>query len=489
MILVHTDQIQEGMILADNIRLEGCLLLSRGTVLNEKRLEQLKKHYKSPFLWVDNSEELQNTIRIEAPELPATMEKKIFLPGQYVCVQGEKADCLYILAAGELDVIYTDNSLLTEQKDIMEKLSLVRKYGKKVNSIKGRMSNFGEIGVILGENRGATLCACKNSLLAIIPTDTAGFCKTLLNTPVLGLNIAITTAKRLKETYSRISEYKKLIDTANIRFQKCSDIYTRLAKNIYKKAEKGKNYTLCCIHDQIKLSMLYSLTRKVKDSTMEETCISRKSTINTDEKIFFYGEIVKKKIGEYIFSSGETGNCMYILIYGSIGVFRDNKLIATYKNKGDLIGTVTALLNHASGQKKSEPRKNEVKALSYSRLLCIKPDDFSTLVKNNPDLVLHITRTLAENLKEALYEYSEIQKSTEKIVQQFCLCRNSCAIEVQNIFSMFLKKTELAQECCSELKILSHLPELVDDSYQELSTKIDILNTEISQKGNCAVCL
>jgi CRP-like cAMP-binding protein len=222
---------------------------------------------------------------------------------------------------------------------------------------------------------------------------------------------------------------------------------------------------------------------------MEETCVSRKSALNPDEKIFFYGEIVKKKIGEHIFCPGEDNNCMYVLIYGSIGVFRNNSLIATYKNKGDLIGTVAALLNHASGYKKNEPRKNEVKALSYSRLLRIKAEDFNFLVKNNPDLVLHVTRTLAENLKEGPHEYSEIQKSTEKMIERFSLCCDSCAREVQNIFAMFLKKTELAQECSAELKILNHLPEMIDNSYRELCTKTTILNTKTDQKGNCAICL
>jgi hypothetical protein len=75
------------------------------------------------------------------------------------------------------------------------------------------------------------------------------------------------------------------------------------------------------------------------------------------------------------------------------------------------------------------------------------------------------------------------------MIERFSLCCDSCAREVQNIFAMFLKKTELAQECSAELKILNHLPEMIDNSYRELCTKTTILNTKTDQKGNCAICL
>jgi CRP-like cAMP-binding protein len=469
MILVNIEKLQEGMILADALSCRGQVLFPKGAVLNEKRITQIRKYRDITGVWIDNSSEQKRIIAKNSPNSVRAMKKFFLCPGQYICIQGEKADCLYILVSGELNVIYTDETRFPPKADALEKLPVIEKHGKIVSSIKGKMNSFGELGVILGENRSATLQAVSDSIIAQIPVGTEGFSKTLISTPHLGMNIAVNTVKRLKDVYSKISGYHELITHAESVLQEYSAVYMELADSIFRKSQETKDYNLCCVHDRIKLSPLYKTDRKPRKYEPEDTCISRKTgTDIQDEDIFSHGQILEVKAGYEILSPGENSNRMYVLAYGNVGVFHGEKLVATYNSRGDLIGAVNILFAHAVKQKDIEQRTATVKALSDSQVLVIASSEFDSLVKTAPALVLHITRTMAEKLKDSLSEYSETRKNVEIIIERFAGSENSCVEEIKKVISVFMKKPDSAYECSAELKVLHKLSGMLQDKYKEL---------------------
>lgn len=459
------------MILAVAVSCRGQLLFPKGAVLKEKIITQIRKYRDITGVWIDNSNEQKKLIAQNSPASVKAMKKLFLNPGQYICIQGEKADCLYILVSGELNVIYTDESLFPPKAGALEKLPVIEKHGRIVNTIKGKMNSFGELGVILGENRSATLQATTDSIIAQIPVGTEGFSKTLINTPHLGMNIAINTVKRLKDVYSKIYGYHELIVHAEAAMKEYSTVYMELADSIFQKSQKTKDYNICCVHDRLKFSPLYKTDRQSRKYEPEDSCISRKGGTDIhDEDIFSHGQILNKEAGTEILSPGENSNRMYVLIYGNIGVFHGDKLVATYNSRGDLIGAVNVLFAHAAKQKNIEQRTASVKALSDSQLLVIASSEFDNLVKKAPALVLHVTRTMAEKLKDSLLEYSETRKNVERIISRFAGNENSCAEEIKKVITLFMRKPDSAYECSAELKVLHKLSGMLQDKYKELLT-------------------
>jgi len=94
---------------------------------------------------------------------------------------------------------------------------------------------------------------------------------------------------------------------------------------------------------------------------------------------------------EIVFTEGEHGNVMFFIISGTVSINRKNQIIRTMK-RGDYFGEMSMLLN--------APRTATAKVLEgNTRIVVISQENFETILKESPEVVLTILKEMTLRLK------------------------------------------------------------------------------------------
>tara|TARA_Y100000589_G_scaffold52171_1_gene43421 strand:- start:2402 stop:3853 length:1452 start_codon:yes stop_codon:yes gene_type:complete len=475
MISVSIDDIEEGMVLAEDVAHNASVIMTRDTVLKSSHVESLRKFNITDVLVRDiEGEKIADEKIKSAHKSMAGLGKRMFRKGEFVCVQGESSEELYIMLDGELNVIFTDPEHFTSGMDSVDKIPIIEKHGKIVTVIKGRMINFGELGALLGERRTATIVTKIDSVIARIPIARDGFNKTILKNPKLGINIAITIAKRLKDINVYIAKYNSVLSQVDSMIREFSTIYVTIAGKVLKHAIATKDKNLEIIHDQFKVSPLYNRLLKYKKQSISSQTLEAANSeeISEDSEIFKHGNLINKKPGEIICYQGEVGDKMYILVSGKLGVFVGDKIVACYNTRGEVIGETSVLLGYASAVEGFDKRTATVKAISRSRLMSIDATEIDSLVETNPSLILHITKKLADRLKSCNNVFIEAQNDVEDYMNKLAIKEGSCGAEIERILDLFMENVNLIEICSSEVKVLKKMYEAINSKHKILSERL-----------------
>jgi len=104
------------------------------------------------------------------------------------------------------------------------------------------------------------------------------------------------------------------------------------------------------------------------------------------------GGLFEKKSckGEILFSEGDNGSELYVLLTGAVEVTKKGFHIATISNSGDYFGELSALLG--------VPRTGTVTVVKDATLLVVTSDRLRELFEKTPQLALRMTTTLARRL-------------------------------------------------------------------------------------------
>lgn len=97
--------------------------------------------------------------------------------------------------------------------------------------------------------------------------------------------------------------------------------------------------------------------------------------------------------GERIFSRGDPGNFMAIVMRGSVEIQRGDKTIAEI-GAGSVFGEM-ALIDGL-------PRSGDAIARTHGRLACIDEPHFKNLVREEPEFALSLMKILVERLRANL---------------------------------------------------------------------------------------
>lgn len=121
------------------------------------------------------------------------------------------------------------------------------------------------------------------------------------------------------------------------------------------------------------------------------------------------GDVISLKPGQVLFSEGEFRETMFIILSGSIEVYKESKIIA-HRAMGEFFGEMSLL--------ESRPRSASVRAVTDAQLLEIGKSLFFSALANNPEVVWDILKTLSQREREDLdvieSGYRELKKSEEK---------------------------------------------------------------------------
>jgi len=103
--------------------------------------------------------------------------------------------------------------------------------------------------------------------------------------------------------------------------------------------------------------------------------------------------------GDIVCREGDSGEYIYILKKGSLGVYKNDNLVSQYEIPGTILGEISIILG--------ESRTASIKALTPSTVSVIRLS-LKDLVRNFPSFTVRILKTLAERLKDTTEELSLI---------------------------------------------------------------------------------
>jgi len=98
-------------------------------------------------------------------------------------------------------------------------------------------------------------------------------------------------------------------------------------------------------------------------------------------KSFMQGEIIAKE--------GDKSKNFFVLVEGTVGIFKGDKKIAEFNKEGTILGELSMILNR--------PRTASIKALTAVNLLVIE-GDLDDIIRQYPAYSKKIIKSLAERL-------------------------------------------------------------------------------------------
>ncbi len=103
-------------------------------------------------------------------------------------------------------------------------------------------------------------------------------------------------------------------------------------------------------------------------------------------------EEVPISAGGVVFSEGDLGDALYIVVEGKVRVYKNNRNIAEIGER-DCFGEMSVL--------DSEPRSASVAAISETLLLKIGREEFKDILSERPEISLGIMKVLSRRLRAA----------------------------------------------------------------------------------------
>ncbi len=105
--------------------------------------------------------------------------------------------------------------------------------------------------------------------------------------------------------------------------------------------------------------------------------------------------------GATIIKQGENSVGFYILLAGSVEVYKDDVMLTVLMFPGTIFGEMADILN--------KPRTCTIKAKGEVRLAHVSGGDIEKLIREQPDVALKLIKTLA----------SRLERTTQKLADQF----------------------------------------------------------------------
>ena len=95
--------------------------------------------------------------------------------------------------------------------------------------------------------------------------------------------------------------------------------------------------------------------------------------------------------GDPVFTEGEPGDALYLVVEGAVRVHRGDKQLASFGER-DVFGEMAVL--------DSEPRSASVTVVVDAVLLKIGRDDFREILSERPEISLGVIKVLSRRLRE-----------------------------------------------------------------------------------------
>ena len=285
------------------------------------------------------------------------MSEKIFNKGDVIFHEGDSGDFLYRIKEGKVAVIVSYGT--DDEKQLTE-------------MVPGQF--FGEMAVVEGYRRSATVIALEDNT-TVTEIATKEMEKYFNENPDQIILIMRNISGRIREL---TKDYNEAAD--ELKARKAGNV--RENENLFAKIRKFLN------------------SIGASDLSVEE------------EKEAEHGKGLEEKVSSYpagtiIFKEGDTGNCMYDIHFGRVGIYtgygtpEQKEITVLYPNK--FFGEMGMLDN--------EPRSATAVTLDNDTTIeTIYPEDLAELMKINPSKVDMIMMHLSHRLRSLTNDYLRVCK-------------------------------------------------------------------------------
>lgn len=291
------------------------------------------------------------------------MQEKVYNKGDIIIREGELGNTFYQIISGSVDVI-------TDYEGA----------GEKKLSTLGEGKYFGEMAVLEGYPRSATVIAAEDGTKAYeIPGNDVNSYFEKNPEKILGLFCHIGDRLRaLTEDYKEASDVLKEMEADD---KPVDESLGERMKKVLSKFFGGKN----------------------KDKISAETMQVIEES--TDFRKGFAKETVTYQPGTVIFREGEPGRCMYAVHWGRVGIYSG---YGTDEQK-KLADIATNQFFGEMGMIEGERRSATAVALENDTTLeIICSDDLAELFEKNPVKVSMILSNLSYRLRRMTIEYNKV---------------------------------------------------------------------------------
>ena len=349
--------------------------------------------------------------------------------GEFLFRQNEKSSSLYILKSGQVEI-----RVLDEQKAVPDD-GLILERGRVPFVISSENSPLGEVGAMLKRDRECSALALSPLELIEIPLAQSALDQFIKGTPIIGLNISKAMAKRLAALNKNLVVLEALSRNVKRNFLNYCGIFRRAIDEFADLHKKFGFPWLKEIYLSGAGSLIYSLGKAAEEE--EKKAIEFPApTINFDEsgaKIFTAGEIICRE--------GEPGSEMFILLKGRIEVIIGMKSIAAIETKGEIIGEMAVLMSLDAGCEVGA-RTATLKALEEVKLMVIPASRIIDIVKKDPNVIMHISRMLAERYLSTADKWSRLFGQIQKTIERVGGDKISCVNEYGNFINVLDQKVK-----------------------------------------------
>ena len=113
--------------------------------------------------------------------------------------------------------------------------------------------------------------------------------------------------------------------------------------------------------------------------------------MNIEDLLTYQTDLLLLEAGKPLFSAGDRGNEMYVLMSGRADIIVRDRVVETAE-MGAVLGEMALIDN--------SPRAATVIATADCNLVAINAERFNTLVREVPDFALYVMRGMAERLRK-----------------------------------------------------------------------------------------
>ncbi|MEW6202855.1 MAG: cyclic nucleotide-binding domain-containing protein [bacterium] len=408
-------------------------------------------------------------------------------PGEYLCMQGEQSNDIYVLRSGKLQVLVVDKEGLVTPDE-------AEAQGMLVGEIDRPNSFIGEIGAILKETRSASLRAVEPSQIMMIDIRGRGFEQNILANPKLGFSLARSIASRLALTSNSLTKS----DSLSFKSKDLLDNYTRafhdacLALDEIAQKEQKKMPAV----EEAKKSIIYQIGRL--SSKYGSVPMDLYSTINLpfsyhidnfSNRIYMAapGEKAEEVTGEpkpgvKAFAAGDivcpeksVDKTLYILLAGKLEVFVGRRTIEVIQGKGGIFGEMAMF----GGQERS----SGIRALTDVHSMPIPGEAAEAFLMKKPQLVLHVLRGFAKRLPLLNHALMNTVHQMSLLVDLLGHAANGC-ITAYELFIPQIKSeaAALGGDASSTAANLEKNFQELKDRFAEIQHEYDAICQEIGYK-------
>jgi CRP-like cAMP-binding protein len=383
-------------------------------------------------------------------------------------LQGDPSLEFYILLEGELEVILVDEARLLECTSEDSKKEFIAANGRTIATLNGRLVNFGEMGPLLGQARTATIRAKTRAVVQSIPATGEGFSNTILQNPDLGLNVAITVAKRLLDTINGIEKYDRILFQLDTILSSVNKIYQEIIQQLKLRFEASGDRILSTVYDRLKAARLGNPVSKEFIYQPIPPGLSTPTVLSESDPIFSGMELHSINKGDILPFQDQSADYIYLLYEGTLGLFYEGEAIQSFSKRGDLCGLIKALSTLELQYRQIGESQFQLKALTPAKIARIEALFLQENAQSCPHLILHVCRILAEQLRSYHHQQTEALSTVETKMNLLSHSSDSCEEELRKVLNYFFENQQWFSTCLAEILTLKETQEKIESDAMQL---------------------